>query len=479
MTGVAAASPWTGRRWWLAVAAVAFLGLAVRVGYVLVVLADVPPGLDAIWYQLQGGSIRNGTGYVVPRSWLTGVLIPTPAFPPAYPGYQALWQWLVGDGPTAVRLAGLVPAAATIVLTALLGRRLAGPRVGLAAAVVVAVHPGLIAGDGSAMSENLTVPLVVGAQLLALTIVDRARYRERPDVAGDRRKRSTRVLAQSGMALLGLGVVLGAAVLTRQDLALFAVVLVGWTATLTAGRDWRTALAVGAVVALGLATIVTPWMLRNLRAVDVAAVSTLSPTSALAGANCPLTYQRGDLGSWRYDCVIDARPGAMSEEDLLANQVGEAELMDAYQAAAQDHVSANLDRLPAVLAARQARAWGWWDPRDLADRDTDESRRYGWQLVANPVSAVLAVAGGGALVALHRRRRDHRHLVLATAVVAVAVSVTLGYGNPRFALTAQPALVLAALLAARRSVLVRRLGARPVGRRSAPGQDPTSGTVTA
>jgi 4-amino-4-deoxy-L-arabinose transferase-like glycosyltransferase len=455
MTGVAA-SPWTGRRWWLAVAVVAALGLAVRALYVVVVLADVTPGLDAIWYQLQGGSIRNGTGYVVPRSLFTGELIPTAAFPPAYPGYQALWQWLVGDGPTAVRLAGLVPAAATIVLTAVLGRRLAGPRVGLAAALAVAVHPGLIAGDGSAMSENLTVPLVVGAQLLALAIVDRARDRARPHVGRNRRTRPTRVLAQSGMALLGLGVVLGVAVLTRQDLALFAAILVIWTAALAAGRDWRTALAVGAVVALGLATIVTPWMLRNLRAVDVAAVSTLSPTSALAGANCPLTYQRADLGSWRYDCVVDARPSDMSEDDLLANRVGEAELMDAYQAAARAHVSANLDRLPAVLAARQARAWGWWDPRDLADRDTDESRRYGWQLVANPLSAVLAVAGVGGLVALHRRRRDLRHLVLATAVVAVAVSVTLGYGNPRFALTAQPALVLAALMTAERLVVARR-----------------------
>lgn len=468
-------------------AAVVALGLVVRVGYVLVVLADVEPGLDAIWYQLQGGSIRNGTGYVVPRSLFTGDLLPTAAFPPAYPGYQALWQWLVGDGPTAVRLAGLVPAAATVVLTALLGRRLAGRRVGLAAALAVAVHPGLIAGDGSTMSENLTVPLVVGAQLLALAIVDRTRAQTRQPArqqAGHRR--TSRVLAQSGMALLGLGVVLGTAVLTRQDLAVFAVVLTAWTAALAAERDWRTAVAVGAVVALGLATIVTPWVLRNLRAVDVAAVSTLSPTSALAGANCPLTWQRADLGSWRYDCVVDARPGDLDEEDLLTRGVGEAELMHAYQAAARAHVAANLSRLPAVLAARQARAWGWWDPRDLAERDADESRSHGWQLAANPVGALVAVVGIGGLAVLHRRRRDPRHLVLAAAVVAVAVSVTVGYGNPRFALTAQPALIVAALAATRAVARpLDRSVVRPVVRSAAygstgpaPGQVPTSGTVT-
>ena len=36
------------------------------------------------------------------------------------------------------------------------------------------------------------------------------------------------------------------------------------------------------------------------------------------------------------------------------------------------------------------------------------------------------------------------------------MSVTLGYGNPRFALTAQPALVLAALMTAERLVVARR-----------------------
>src|SRR3954447_8531150 len=99
---------WAGRLWWVALAGIAAIGAVVRIAYVLVVLNPVPPGLDAIWYQLQGGSIRNGTGYMQPVSLFQPDHIATAGFPPVYPAYQAGWQWLFGGGPTSVRLAGVV-----------------------------------------------------------------------------------------------------------------------------------------------------------------------------------------------------------------------------------------------------------------------------------------------------------------------------------------------------------------------------------
>jgi hypothetical protein len=87
------------------------VAVAARVAYVLWVLGPVRSGLDAIWYQLQGGSILAGTGYVVPTSLFEGELTPTAAFPPVYPAYQALWQWMFGPGATAVRMAGVVPGS--------------------------------------------------------------------------------------------------------------------------------------------------------------------------------------------------------------------------------------------------------------------------------------------------------------------------------------------------------------------------------
>ena len=136
------------------------------------------------------------------------------------------------------------------------------------------------------MSETLTVPLVVAAQLLALRLVDSGRGRVAVAAA--------------------LGPVLGLAVLTRQDLALVGGILVVWLMVAMPG-SWRAKATVGAVVAAGAALVVAPWVVRNADAVDVAAVSTLSPSSALAGANCPATYDGPDLGSWRYACVTAAR----------------------------------------------------------------------------------------------------------------------------------------------------------------------------
>ena len=64
-------------------------------------------------------------------------------------------------------LLGCVTGAATVAFTGLLGRTVAGSRVGLLGALLVALSPSLIAADGSLMAETLSVPLVVLAALLA------------------------------------------------------------------------------------------------------------------------------------------------------------------------------------------------------------------------------------------------------------------------------------------------------------------------
>src|SRR5690606_10430392 len=96
----------------------------------------------------------------------------------------------------------------------------------------------------------------------------------------------------------------------------------------------RTRVVTVAVAALAATALVAPWVWRNHRALDVAAVSTLSPTSALAGANCDSTYSGANLGSWDYDCVVAARPSQASEEELAEMGITEAQLVESYQSAA-------------------------------------------------------------------------------------------------------------------------------------------------
>lgn len=413
------------RRWALALAALVALGVALRVAYVLVVLHPVLPGLDATWYQLQGGSIRHGTGYVHPPTLFLPEQVATAAFPPAYPTYQALWQWLFGGTLTSVRLAGIVPGAIGVALTGLLGRRVLGARAGLVAAGLVALDPTLLAVDGSVMSESLGVVLVLAVVLLAHQALE----------------------APTLVRLLGLGALCGVAVLNRPDLLLLA----GAVAVLLLRQGRRLA---GPVVVLAVAAaVVLPWMVRNQGAVGELTIATLSPSSALAGSYCDDTFGGADLGSWSYPCVVAATPTGSPTE---------VEVARAQRSAAFDHLGDHLARVPLVVAAREARVWSLWDPRDLARRDNDESRRYGWQLVSRPLDAAYALVGTAGLVGLARRLRDD--LLLLVPAVVVCLGAAAVHGNPRFAAIAQRMLAIgAAALAARLSRRRRRGTTAPAG----------------
>ncbi|HEX4902092.1 MAG TPA: hypothetical protein VFV42_04730, partial [Acidimicrobiales bacterium] len=189
------------------------------------------------------------------------------------------------------------------------------------------------------------------------------------------------------------------------------------------------------------------------------AISTTSPSSALAGSNCESTYGGTGLGSWDHDCVVAAIPdGDPTEVEVAAAQ----------REAGIDHLRAELDRLPLVLAARQARVWSLWDPTDLADRDADETRDRDAQVVARAVEGPMVLAGlAGILLVVRCRRRTWPVALVPFAAVAASAAAT--YGNPRFAAIAHPlvAVGLAALLV------------RVVERRRSPGGTPDAeGSVT-
>ena len=136
-------------------------------------------------------------------------------------------------------------------------------------------------------------------------------------------------------------------------------------------------------------------------------------------------------------------------------------MADAQRSAARRFARSHVGRLPVVLAARQARVWGFWDPRDLARRDGYESRRYGWQLLSRPVDAAMAVVGTVGLVLLVRRRLpDRRVLVVLAPLLVVAVSATISYGNPRFNAIAHPMLALGIAVVGEH--LLRRWRWRPI-----------------
>ena len=191
-----------------------------------------------------------------------GISVPTAAHPPLYPTVLAGLSLLGGDGVLAQRALGAFLGGVTIVLVALIGRRVGGDRVGLVAAAVAALHPVLVGADGAPMSESLYGLLVAACLLVAL------RLRERRGV---------------GLAA-ALGALIGLAALTRSE-ALLLVILIGLPLTLSGARAgrWRRALALCGACAVVLA----PWTIRNWSAFDRPTLISHNDSTVLAGANCP------------------------------------------------------------------------------------------------------------------------------------------------------------------------------------------------
>ena len=392
---------------------VAVVAALVRLAYDLIALRRLHLGVDSTWYFLQGGVIRHERAFADVAVFATD-RAPTAAWPPLYPAFLAAVRVVAGDSIRAAQLAGVATGCATVVLTGLIGRIVAGRTIALLAAALVAVNPLLIAADGSLMSETLFVPLALGALLIALVA---ARTR-------------------SWWYWTATGVIVGSAALTRAEgllLIPFVVLPIAWNA-------YRGS-AVRAVVAVSVATsvcavVVAPWVLRNEVRVDAPTVATVSSATAIAGANCAEVYRGDAIGSWAFACIHDELRAGRTEAEWTAD------IRDAGIRYARDHTG----RLPVVGAARIARLVGLWDPADQVDREALETRHRGWQYVVAGTAAVTFVAGSVGIVLLGRRRRPIGGIVgLVVMSVAVALST---YGNTRFRSSAEPALMigLAALL---------------------------------
>jgi hypothetical protein len=389
--------------------AIAVAGMAVRAAYVVAVADDVPLGNDATWYFLQSGSIADGLGYIDPEQrFATGAEVATAGFPPLYPAWLAAVRLVGVDSVVALQLAGAVTGAATIVLTGLLGRRLAGPTVGLVAAGLAALSPMLVAGDGSLMTETIYVPVV----LLLLLLADRAR-----------------VDGTWGW-WIGLGAACGAAALTRQEALGIIVVVVLPAAILTSDRTWAWRIGRLAVAGAAIVVVLAPWVVRNHQQVGTAAISTASPATSLAGANCDATYAGPSIGSWEFTCTGSE----------LRTRLPEAEWTDQVRADALRYARDHAGSLVIVAPARAARVWGLWDPSDLVRRDADETRSQRFQYVVWGTGIVTLVAGIAGIAVL--ARRGGRVAVLVGPLALVALTAVASYGNPRFRTVAEPALLI-------------------------------------
>lgn len=409
------------RRWSFGagIAAAAIVGFAVRVAYVVCVDPEIRLFTDGGWYHRVANLLADGRGFAHP--FVGDGRLPTADFPPVLPLLLALPSWLGLDSVRAHQLVLCGVGTGTVVVVGLLGRRLGGPSVGVVAAFLAALHPGLWQLDGSVMAETPYVLLVALALLAVFALLD----------------------APSLSRWTAVGALCGLAVLTRSDGAVLAPLLMGGAGIALLRRGGRSAaravLAGGAIATATALAVVAPWAVRNLVVMDAAVLGGNNGGGALAGANCRPAYEGPGLGLWHLGCVVEA-----SDRDPV--RLRDETARSAYlRGEGIQYARAHAREVPRVAGIRLLRLWGLYPTAVQLRYEASESRSFETVVVAHRLhlaAAALALAG----VVLARRRRVVAWPLLVGAL-AVSISAVATYGNQRFRAAFEPSMAVLAAVA--------------------------------
>jgi hypothetical protein len=374
----------------------------VRFGYVLLAKGGEPLAGDQIYYSAQAETIAEGGFFDHP--YRPGV--PAADHAPLTAVSLAPVSWsgdhLVGRQRLLMAFYGLT----TVAFIGLAANRLAGIKVGLLALALAAVYANLWVNDGLVMSETLA------ALTTAICLYSAALLHERR--------------TWQAAALLGLAG--GVATLARAELILLAIPL-AWCASRGNGaKSTRRLTGVAAAAALA---VTLPWMTYNMVRFDEPTLMSTQEGLLLAGANCDQSYYGPGLGFWIYDCATAIQPLPGLDDSTVQTDLRSQALRYAF-----DHI----DRWPTVIAARLGRGLSLWQLGGMEFLNTGEGRevwvtRIGvWQFwILIPLAAV-------GMWQLPLRQRG----MLAVPLILSLLIIVVFYGIPRFRISAEVALVIAA-----------------------------------
>jgi len=436
------------RRFLIVLGCIAAVALVIRVWFATVVVPHTALGGDPHTYHLLGTNLANGLGYVRPAeiNLPAAALVPTAEFPPGLPAVIAVATKLGAQSPERQAVLTSLIGAGTVVLVALLARRLAGAAAGLVAAAIVAIHPLFFQPDAILMSEGPYFFAVSAVLLAAFAVWDHAEQWWRWAVLG---------------ALIGLGA------LVRPEALLFVPFLALPIAMARRKAAWRV-LGGFAVTCVVLAAVVGPWVVRNAVRFDAVVPIASNTGVVVLGSNCEQTYSGRDIGSWDFGCVAEVAGLDPAHSRITRDGPDEVQVYDYWRSKGFEYARAHLGSLPEVVPVRVLRTLGLWNPAAQLDFDVPEGRNRTAQAIGYGVHWVLlpfAVAGAfwG-----WRRRRGLTAILLVPIAVAVLDSAIF-YGSTKMRAAAEPSIaVLAAvgMMAAVAAVRARRLPVSPGAERS-------------
>jgi hypothetical protein len=402
--------------------AIVLAGLVLRVVFVVIARGnDFALRGDDFYYHWQANALADGHWFVDPLVWRAlGRLDPTAGHPPLYTLYLGVWSWLGAATPLWHRLASCLLGAAMVAVCGLAGRRVAGDRVGLIAAVAAALYPNLWINDGMLVSESMY-------QLTVAAIIFSAyRLWQRP--------------TRASAAWLGAAIALAA--LTRPE-AVLLFPLIGLPFLLRgSGGDFRQRFKVCLVGGAVGAVLIAPWLVRNMTTFDRPVTLASGAGTVAQGANCDTTYYGSLLGYWDPRCIIKARPPRTHQEKRLLKEhngvpgfayltangkIDESVADERARSQSWDYISSHLGRAPVVVAARLGRVWEVYRPIQNVKLDDFFERRGLWPsrlgLAGFYILFLFSVYG---VLDMRRRRIPISPIIAIVLMVTFTTAVSIG-----------------------------------------------------
>ncbi len=393
------------RRWLVAIIGAATIVRSAWLAYAHVEPPEwfIPSG-DSYSYWYYGNEIAHGRGYI---SYITGDA--TAYYPIGFPAVLAGLYWLANRvplvDPDLMLVTGgfqVVISVATVALTFVIGRRLAGPRAGLVAAAVLAFFPNVVYQVTTIQVETTFIFLTMAA--LAV-IVDHDWSTGPPGCS----------------RLVAFGALLSASAMVRPFSAPLLLGLL--LAVLAVGAGRRRAL-IAVAVPLGVVAITfTPWTIRNAVQLDA-----FVPSSTNMGDTLCIDHSPGATGGFRWTL----------HEGCADHDLPEAERNRANTRLAIEHVVDDPVR-ELVQIGRRAGLMFAHDHDGIPSTETlgsgpilsDATRDLTTTLADWYFYAVLALSALGLPLLIVQAPRPERRLVLVTLVALLAIPLLL-WGNPRF-----------------------------------------------
>jgi 4-amino-4-deoxy-L-arabinose transferase-like glycosyltransferase len=406
-----------------ALVAIVLLGLGLRLDYAW---EGREPVFDASSYAKIARNLEEGRGFTLGPS----ATQPAGNYSPGPPLLAAgVYKATGGVHERLARLVLALIGALSVLLTYLIGRRLASPLAGLVGAGAVAIYPALLEYQGMLMGEPLAATLLSGAVLAML-------WASSADGDGSSR-------GDPRARWLVPGLLLGGLALVRPEYLAVACLLALVVFARDARADWRHALAPAAILLAGVALAVAPWTIRNAIALNrFVPISTGGGQVLFAGTYLPSDGDPEKVGSEvvaRHPAIFDPRDA----QRLRLEQILAALAAQRYPGLESDKALSRMGReqlwddlteepleYAGFVATKIGRIWSH-GPRGVMREPAWEALH--WALVAFGLLGLVVLA----------RQRRWEALLLATIFLSITAISALLVASPRRVLVMLP--LLAAL----------------------------------